>query len=185
MPTEWVEGTVVHIHKNKGDITECSTYRPICLTQIIYKIWSQLIAQKLIKILHLITKNTQFGHKTHLSTIDAITKIESHLTQATPDTQLLLMGLTKAFDKVNRTIMWTTLYKKGIPIEMITHIRRGHLDTMLLPKTKRIYGKPTENNIGVFQGSAISALLFIIYQDDMMQDYEALNYKRKSHLNTR
>ena len=32
-----------------------------------------------------------------------------------------------------------------------------------------------ENNIGGFQGSAISALLFIIYLDDMMEDLEALN----------
>ena len=30
-------------------------------------------------------------------------------------------------------------------------------------------------NIGLFQGSAISAMLFIIYQDDMMEDYDALN----------
>ena len=32
-----------------------------------------------------------------------------------------------------------------------------------------------ENNVGVFRGSAISALLFIIYLDDMMEDYTSLN----------
>ena len=85
------------------------------------------------------------------------------------------MDLTKAFGKVNRTLLWTTLYKKGLPIEMINRIRRGHKNTTLAPKLKNKYGKATENNVGAFQGSAISALLFIIYQDDVMEDYDALN----------
>ena len=39
----WEDGTVVY--KNKGDAGECENYRPICLTQIIYKIWSGLITR--------------------------------------------------------------------------------------------------------------------------------------------
>jgi len=46
-------------------------------------------------------------------------------------------------------------------------------------QTPRKYGKPEIKNVGVFQGSAISALLFIIYQDDMMGDYAAINHQAK------
>ena len=46
-------------------------------------------------------------------------------------------------------------------------------------KHKRQYGEPQPNNVGVFQGSAISALMFIIYLDDMMEDYRAINRKKK------
>ena len=48
-----------------------------------------------------------------------------------------------------------------------------------MPKQKGTYGTPGNNNIGVFRGSAISALLFIIYLDDMMEDYEALNIHKR------
>ena len=58
---------------------------------------------------------------------------------------------------------------------MIRHIKRGHTGTRLAPTYKGKYGKLKENNIGVFQGSAISALLFIIYLGDMMDDLEELN----------
>ena len=85
------------------------------------------------------------------------------------------MDLSKAFGAINRTLLWTTLYKKGIPEEMIKHIRRGHTGTKLAPKYKGKYGKLNESNIGVFQGSEISALLFIIYLDDVMGDLEALS----------
>ena len=57
---------------------------------------------------------------------------------------------------------------------MTKRIRRGHIGTRLSPKYKGRYGK-LNGNIGVSQGSAISALLFIIYLDDMMEDMEALN----------
>jgi len=60
MPKEWVEGTIVHIYKNKGEIDDCAPYRPICLTQIIYKIWPQLLTTRLAKILHTITSQQQF-----------------------------------------------------------------------------------------------------------------------------
>ena len=42
-------------------------------------------------------------------------------------------------------------------------------------RNKNRYGAKVENDIGVFQGSAISALLFIIYLDDMMDDYTSIN----------
>ena len=85
------------------------------------------------------------------------------------------MGLSEASEAINRTRLWTTLYKKGLPEEMIRHIRRGHRWTKLSPKYRGSYGESKGNNVGVFQGSSISALLFIIYLVDMMEELAALN----------
>ena len=41
------------------------------------------------------------------------------------------------------------------------------------------YGTPVNNNVGVFQGETLSALLFIIYLDGVMQDYQSLNEKAR------
>ena len=54
LPTEWVDGSIVHIYENKGNPEDCNPYRPIRLTQIIYKLRSQLITQRLAKILHIV-----------------------------------------------------------------------------------------------------------------------------------
>jgi len=113
-----------------------------------------------------------------MSTTDAIIKLGSYLAAATKDAQIVLMDLAKAFGKVNRARLWTTLYKNGLPMEMIQRVRRGHQGTTILPKTKGKYGIGSPNNIGVFQGSAISALLFVIYKDDMMGDYDALSREK-------
>ena len=90
IPAEWLHGAHVHIYKNKGNPDDCNSYRPICLTQIIYKIWPQLITRKIAKILHILTSNNQYGYKGKLSTIDAIMKVEENIQNATADTSILL-----------------------------------------------------------------------------------------------
>jgi len=49
------------------------------------------------------------------------------------------------------------------------------------PTTKRQWGiwRTEKNNAAVSQGSAIGAILFIIYLDDMMEAYTALNKNNK------
>ena len=131
-----------------GGIQECASYGPICIAQIEYKIWPALITKRLTKIMHIVTQNTQFGYKSNLSTIDAIVKIESYLVTQTPHTHLLLMGLSRAFDAVKRTLLWTTIYKKGLPAHMIQHIRTGRRNIRLLAKTQGRYGKGVINNVG-------------------------------------
>ena len=93
------------------------------------------------------------------------------------------MGPSEAFGATNRTLLWAALYKKGLPEEMIRRIRRGHQGTKLAPKYRGRYGEHKRNNIGVCQGSTLSALIFIIYLDDMMEGLAALN--RRSQLPTR
>jgi len=91
------------------------------------------------------------------------------------------MDLSKAFDTVNRDLLWTALYRKGIPLDLILATRKSHENTRLKVKLNGELGPNVTNNCGVFQGSPLSALLFIIYLDDMMDDVNALNDNCKLH----
>ena len=81
IPERWTEGTIVYIYQNKGDAGDCGNYRPICLTKIIYKIWSGLITRKLTKITQILTSNNQYAYKEGISTTDAIIKVELYIEQ--------------------------------------------------------------------------------------------------------
>ena len=130
---------------------ECGNYRPICLTQMIYKIWSGLSARKLTKIMHILPSNNKYGYEEGISTTDAIMKAEKYIEQEDKKGKVPVMDLSKAFGTINRTLLWATLYKKGLPEQMIRHIRRGHQGPRLAPKYRGRYGEAKENNIGVSQ----------------------------------
>ena len=125
-----------HLQKQRG-AKECDSYRPISLLQITYKIWSNLIAQRLAKIIHILTSNNQYGYKANFSTIDAILKIEQYIDQNNDTQNILQMDLAKAFCAISRNIPWATLQKKGLPIQMILHIKRGHNMTTLQAKRNK------------------------------------------------
>ena len=129
--------------------------------------------------MHILTSNNQYGYKEGISTTDAVIKVEQYVGQAGNKEKVLLMDLPEAFGTINRTLLWTTLYKNGVPGEMIRHISRGHRGARHAPKYRGRYGEANENNIGFLQGSAISALLFIIYLGDMMEDLAALSRRTK------
>merc|ERR1711990_1206622 len=73
----------------------------------------------------------------------------------------------------------TILAKKGIPEYILKLIYIAHKNTTLAPKQKNQIGKTIKNNNGCFQGSPLSALIFIIYADEMMEDYEKETRKTK------
>jgi len=179
LPPDWLNGAIAHIYKNKGGEHECKNYRPICLTQIIYKIRPILIATRIAEIIHLLTITNQYGYKKGLSTIYDIYKIEQYIQEGETDAQILLMDLSRAFDTINRTQLWTALYKKELPLGTIIQIREGRKNTKLCAEHQGEYGKLRKNNVGVFRGSEISALMFVIYLDDMMEDCEALNHQAR------
>lgn len=60
MPGNWKIGAMTHIRK-KLSTRECANYRPIFLTQIIYKIWNKLQTTRLARILRLLTPKNQIG----------------------------------------------------------------------------------------------------------------------------
>jgi len=144
------KGAVVHIFKNKGNGKECANCRPICLLQITYKIWPNLITQRLARILHTLTDTNQYGHKKkRIYNRRNRKKIEQYIEQGAGKQNVLLTDLSKAFGAVNRTILWNTLYKQGVPVQAILHIRRGHNKTILQAKHNKQYGGNIHNNIGV------------------------------------
>ena len=78
----------------------------------------------------------EYGYKSQLSTIYAIVEIEAHVDTYAPDTGLLLMGLTKAFGKVNRPTLWAARYKIGFFIDGIPILQEDARTQNYNPKAK-------------------------------------------------
>ena len=102
------------------------------------------------------------------------TKMEDHFKQPLKyenTNQLILFDLSKAFGEINRDILWTVLYGRSLPSNLIKIITMGHQGTKLMPRNNGIIGGKVINNIGAFRGSPLCAFLFIIYAEGVMGGY--------------
>ena len=83
----------------------------------------------------------------------------------------LIIGLSKAFGGIQRNKLRRVLYEKGIPRNLLKIITLGHTGAKLCARRKCKLGNFVKNNTGIFQGSPLSAQLFIIYDEYAMAIY--------------
>merc|ERR1711915_428837 len=135
MSKEWTEGVLCTLHKkNEKDL--CDNYRPITLVNMVYKIISIIITKRIAPIMNLLTRETQVAYKQARSTIDVLNHIKEIIGFKHPEMSITLMDLTKAFGKTNRTLLYTKLIEKGIPVELIRIIMKTHQNTMVRAREK-------------------------------------------------
>ena len=82
------------------------------------------------------------------------------------------MDLEKAFDRIPRALIWWCLRKKGVPeeyVKIVLDMCRSSKAQVVTQKGETVYF-PIE--VGLYQGSALSPLLFIIIMDVLTENIE-------------
>ena len=115
LPREWTEGIICPIYK-KGDRMLCSNYRPITLLNVVYKIYTILINNKLSKAVEDKLEECQMGFRTNRSTIDnlfIIRQIIEKCHEFNIELHNVFIDYTQAFDTVFRDKIIKCLTTKG------------------------------------------------------------------------
>ena len=126
MPNEWHIANVREMFK-KGDVSQCSNYRPISLLNLSYKIMAALLLRRLRDAgvdQHL--WKSQFGFRAGRGTVDALFVIRRLLEKAlnSKDECFICLALdwAKAFDSIAPEGLIDSLRRFGLPshfVEMI------------------------------------------------------------------
>jgi hypothetical protein len=176
-PKLWQNCFVKLIFK-KGETTSIANYRPIALLNTIFKLWETILFHKLHHELDLkaIILPSQFGSQKELGATDAILAINL-IKEANKHTPLYTatIDLSKAYNRVNRNLLWSKLHKLGVPPALLTAIKSTYT---FHTETYKIGGDTTKPNTiqnGLRQGSVLSPLLFIIYINDLLHQLQLSN----------
>ena len=109
-PENWSEGFIVPIFK-KGDMNEVSNYRGITLLSTLGKLFTRILNNRLNKWAeeYNVYIEAQAGFRKHMSTIDNIFVLNGLITHCINNNEYLyccFVDFTKAFDYVERDILW-------------------------------------------------------------------------------
>jgi len=131
LPTEWTEGIICPTHK-RGDRMTRSNYRPITFLNVVYKIFSILINNRLTKIVESKLEYCQMGFRPNWSTIDNIfivRQIIEKCHEVNIELHNIFIDYTHAFDSVFRAKIIECLNKYEVPSKLIKLIARTLQDT--------------------------------------------------------
>ena len=173
IPQQLKDALIVHIYKNKGDITCCDNHRGISLLSIAGKVLARILLNRLQK--HINDANlipeSQCGFRRYRGTTDmifSVRQLQEKCREQNLELYMVFIDLTKAFDTVNREGLWKILRQIGCPETFVTIIRLLH-DNM---RAKIMDGGETSPDFavtnGTKQGCVLAPTLFSIFFSMML-----------------
>jgi hypothetical protein len=147
----------------KGDPALAKNYRPICLIETLNKLLSSMIATRLDQHQREIGLKIQAGFRSGYGCPDAVGPLKvalQNLTESGQEAYVVFVDIVKAFDSVNREMLWQILAKFGLPEKLITVVKK--LYTNVLVKIRVGNAKDSfDSTSGVKQGDPAASLLFL------------------------
>ena len=123
VPQQWKDAVITVFHKKK-DGTECGNYRDIPLVAHASKILLKIIARRVSEYCECVgilpEENSSFRlNRSITDIIFVIRRLQDLARKKQIPLYVCFIDLNKAYDSVDRTLLWTVLARFGVPHNMI------------------------------------------------------------------
>ena len=171
LPPKFNHGKIVLIHK-KGPAEMLSNYRPLTVCISMYGIYSRMLNSRLTKVVedHDLLGEIQAGFRKTRSASDNLFVLNTILSKAKELGQQVhksFIDITKAYDTVNRPLLWRKMRKMGFSDSFVNNIETLYNDDCITSNINGRTTRPVYLSRGVKQGCSLSPMLFALYLADL------------------
>ena len=170
IPTIWKTANIIPVPK-KQNPKEHNDYRPIALTSVPFKCLERIIIDKLLPQINNSLDDNQFAYRKNKSTEDATLLlnhlITEHLDNKNTYVRSLFIDYSSAFNTIKPDIIVQKLKALKVTPALIKFILDFLSDRKQYVTINDLISDLLTINTGGPQGCVLSALLFIIYTNDL------------------
>ncbi|CAM4561369.1 unnamed protein product [Leuciscus chuanchicus] len=167
VPQGWKDSHIVTIHKKKGDKSICGNSRGISLLSVAGKVLTRVMLFRLTKhITERILPESQGGFRKDRPTSDMIfvlRQLQEKAREQNKDLFIAFIDLAKAFDTIDRQVLWVILEKFGVPPRFLEILQQFHdgMQACVIVGTSRSPSFPVQ--VGVKQGCVLAPVIFNLF----------------------
>lgn len=157
---------LVSLIPKKGDLSLIENWRPVSVLCADYKILAKLLANRIKPTLNNIINPNQTGGLAGRTITDNLQHIRNVLIKTSEDRQhgaIVGLDFQKAFDRVDREIIYRTLERFGFPIRFQNWIKILYEHSVSVFKINGQNADEIYLERGIKQGCPLAALLYIVY----------------------
>ena len=181
IPSEWNKGIIAPVPKGAtSNPMEPTTYRGITMTSCVYKVYCKILNERLYKWVddRGILYDEQNGFRQKRSTIDHVSSITSIIEtrkQCKMPTFASFIDFRKAYDNVNRDLLFENLTEVGISTKFLGAIKAIFLHVQCCVKVNNSFSRWFGVTQGLKQGCILSPILFNMFINTLVTDIKALD----------
>ena len=157
----------------KGDLGNCNNYRGITLLSIPGKVFNRIMLNKLKDIVDPKLRDNQAGFLKNRSCVDQITTLRLTGEQSlewNSSFYINFIDYEKAFDSVDRDMLWKIMGHYGIPEKIVNLVRSLYVGTNSQVSHDGQLSGPFQISTGVRQGCLLSPFLFNLAVDWILKE---------------
>ncbi len=172
----WAEGNppkqndmlrTTFLHK-KGRTDSLDNYRTLSIGCNICKVFNRILNNRLQEAVvnSEILGEIQNGFRQGRRATDNLLVLETLIRKVKREkkpTFLALLDITKAYDRVDREILWRVMEQMGFPELMMENLKASYRDPKSIVHFQNIKSEVLPMTLGLKQGCVLSPLLFAIY----------------------
>ena len=167
VPQQWLHAIVANIYKRKGERSECGNYRGLSLLDVAGKIFAKIMASRFNRdIAERLLPDSQCGFRADRSTSDSIFVCRQLLEKGREQRQpvsIAFVDLKKAFDTVDRSLLFSILERFGCPPVFLGLLRAMHSGNTAAVRVGGNLSDTFDVTMGVKQGCVLAPVLFNVF----------------------
>ena len=185
-PTQWRENLIVPIPKKPS--VQMTHFRGISLMSVAAKVFNRLLLNRIYDEVNSKLRPFQAGFRRGMCCAEQIHTLR-RITEGFHQKQLpvivTFIDFSKAFDSINREVMWKILAHYGIPLKIINAIKALYTNSTSRVKVGAQQTDQFPVRTGVLQGDTLAPFLFTIVLDFVLQrTHTNENFGIVTHLDT-
>lgn len=180
IPQAWKTGIIVPLYKGGSKSkSDPDSYRAISLLPVMYKLFEKVVHENLVQGLKQNISSfpniQQQGYQKQLGPITASFNLHEaifHSMECNATTFVACLDIKKAFDTVWHKGMLHKLNQLGTPSNYISTIQNAYTDIRSIVSVNGSQSAPFEIQRGVRQGGVMSALLYLVFINDLLEELQ-------------
>jgi len=176
-PDCWAKSIIIPLHK-KGSLNNPNNYRGIALLDVFSKVYIAIITKRLTFYAEAYSRlsEAQAGFRAGYTTVDnafiLYSIVNKYLSMKGRTVYVAFIDFQKAFDSVNRGILYNVLKQNGVKGHLYEAIQQIYSSVKACVRSDEGVSSTFSCPVGLRQGCSLSPILFVMFINEL---YTMLN----------